>query len=123
MAIEIHDAGNGETFCITTDFLECGNCSAIITNKTRADGTVTCATCGSEWEPDELANARAEEIVAFVVDAANLNDQVAALQNERDALKSLLADHLAAWDGEEDSVKEEHAALIDETRQSVNGKD
>ena len=48
-----------------------------------------------------------------------LQEQVAALQNERDVLKSLLADNLTAWDGEEDSVKEEHAALIEETRAAL----
>ena len=36
---------------------------------------------------------------------------------------SQLADNLTAWDGEEDSVKEEHAALIEETREAVDGKE
>lgn len=52
---------------------------------------------------------------------AALDQQVADLQNERDVLLSLLEDNLTAWDGEEDSVREEHEALIEETREAVDG--
>lgn len=91
MAIELHLCEGGD-FQTTTDFLECGNCSAIIPNKTRADGVVTCATCGSEWEPDEVPDARVEEIVQAVVDAANLRDDVRALRDAaEDARKELEA--------------------------------
>ncbi len=109
MAIELHDAGNGETFRTTTDFLECDHCSSIIPNKTRADGVVVCGTCGSEWAPDEVADARVEEIVQAVVDSANL----------RDILRLALADLKTAstWTSDnnfEESIMAAKAALGEE---------
>lgn len=34
-------------------------------------------------------------------------------------LREVLIDNLQAWEGEEDSVKEEHAELIEETRAAI----
>jgi hypothetical protein len=84
----------------------CEDCVFCDVNKLDSD---PCHSCNDDdkWEPKKSA----------------LRAEVAALQNERDVLKSLLADNLSAWDGEEDSVKEEHAALIEETREAVDGKE
>ena len=69
--------------------------------------------------PEPPYDTDTSAVVALQEERDRLNAQVAALQNERDVLKSLLADNLTAWDGEEDSVKEEHAALIEETRAAL----
>lgn len=73
--------------------------------------------------PEPPYDTDTSAVAALQEECDRLNAQVAALQNERDVLKSLLADNLTAWDGEEDSVKEEHAALIEETREAVDGKE
>ena len=69
--------------------------------------------------PEPPYDTDTSAVAALQEECGRLNAQVAALQNERDVLKSLLADNLSAWDGEEDSVKEEHAALIEETRAAL----
>lgn len=62
-----------------------------------------------------------EEDASTICNAPVNEARVADLQNERDVLLSLLADNLTAWDGEEESVREEHEALIEETREAVDG--
>lgn len=62
-----------------------------------------------------------EEDASTICNAPVNEARVADLQNERDALLSLLDDNLTAWDGEEESVREEHEALIEETREAVDG--
>lgn len=82
MAIELHLCEGGD-FHTTTDFVECGNCSAIIANVPNGRDTVRCETCGEEQDTDEIPDARVEEIVQAVVDAANLKE-------ERDRLRAAL---------------------------------
>lgn len=62
-----------------------------------------------------------EEDASTICNAPVNEARVADLQNKRDVLLSLLADNLTAWDGEEESVREEHEALIEETREAVDG--
>ena len=44
---------------------------------------------------------------------------VERLDNQVRILREALADNLQAWEGEEESVREEHADLIEETRAAL----
>ena len=90
MAIELHLCKGGD-FRTTTDFLECGNCSAIIPNTPNDRETVRCGTCGEEQDTSDLADALVSAIVKAVVDAENF----------RGILRLALADleTAATWSG------------------------
>lgn len=73
MAIERHDAGNGEHFHTIQGLLDCGHCNAVLANMPQFQGLddegkdiMVCQSCGSEFHPEELADARVEEILERV---------------------------------------------------------
>ena len=82
MAIEKHECAGGE-FHTTTDFLDC-ECGDVIPNLTKLSGNgndiVFCRGCGTEHFPEDLADARVEEIVKAVVDVPRLQEQVRLLR-------------------------------------------
>lgn len=77
MAIERHDAGNGEHFHTIQGLLDCGHCNAVLANMPPFQGLddeskdiLVCQSCGSEFHPEELADARVEEILERVNERA-----------------------------------------------------
>lgn len=73
MTIERHDAGNGEHFHTIQGLLDCGHCNAVLANMPPLQGLddesediLVCQSCGSEFYPEELADARVEEILERV---------------------------------------------------------
>jgi hypothetical protein len=61
--------------------------------------------------------AKALEEIAKKIDVLAATNRLAGDAELFRELVDLLYDHHAAWDDEEDSVKEEHAALIARTRE------
>ena len=49
----------------------------------------------------------------------NASDKDQNLAKQVQILREALSDNLQAWEGEEESVREEHAELIDETRAAL----
>lgn len=97
-----------------------------VLDKVEGNGTVTMSKPQSLGKTDatlgwltaqfrDRANDDPEEHTE--IDAAEVEAAKAAFENMRD----LLHRNLEAWDGEEDSVKEEHADLIAELRQFLEG--
>lgn len=78
MSIEKHQCKGGD-FHTTTDFLDC-ECGAVIPNVTQlskaGNDIVFCAGCGTEFAPEDLPDARVEEIVQAVADAADTSKTV-----------------------------------------------
>jgi hypothetical protein len=78
VSIEKHQCKGGD-FHTTTDFLDC-ECGAVIPNVTQlskaGNDIVFCAGCGTEFAPEDLPDARVEEIVQAVADAADTSKTV-----------------------------------------------
>lgn len=79
-----------------------------------------CQSCGSEMDPADAPDARVDEILQRI----NHEDPVliaerGQLRERVRILRGALADNLQAWEGEEESVREEHADLIEETRAAL----
>ena len=49
----------------------------------------------------------------------NAQARAAKMRKQARILREVLADNLQAWEGEEESVREEHADLIEETRAAL----
>lgn len=107
MCIEIHLGAKPEdTFHTIQGLLECGNCSAILANIPPMQGLddvaetiIVCPSCGSEWFPEELADARVEEILHRVNEEPKKPaEQVRIL---REALADLCDSQLTSRDRED----------------------
>lgn len=55
------------------------------------------------------------------IDAPRVAQRLITTWNSYDAMRAMLIENLGAWEGEEDSVKEEHAELIAALRALVEG--
>lgn len=120
MCIEIHLGAKPEdTFHTIQGLLECGNCSAILANIPPMQGLddvaetiIVCPSCGSEWFPEELADARVEEILHRVNEEPKKPaEQVRIL---REAAAKVLATNCGdPWDllDEDDPLREGFDAL------------
>lgn len=105
MAIERHECEGG-AFHTIQGLLDCGRCTAVLANTPPFRGIddegkdiLVCQSCGSEFHPDELADARVEEILERV----NRNDAILSEQVRilREALADLCDSQLTSRDRED----------------------
>ena len=78
-------------------------------------------TANGNSDPDRMADALGEiqGIVRRVLDASKEVPSAPNLAEHVRILREALADNLQAWEGEEESVRDEHAELIEETRAAL----
>lgn len=72
---------------------------------------------GPIWK---ITNGHNGEVVATINTYADIDHQkMAFMLASAQKLHDLLCENLQAWDGEEESVREEHSDLIEETRTAL----